>query len=261
MAYLQQQAPLLNSRTLARRLTAIKNWHVYQGFQDPTKHPLVQKTLTGIKNVHGQPKEKAKALQLEQLLGLVNWLTKQDQLISWRNNALLQIGFFGAFRRSELVAIQYEQISFVSGGVRVLIPRSKTDQDGEGQLCPIPYGNEALCPVTALKTWLEKSGIHGGFIFRGITKNGNILNQGLSTHHFNTIIKNLVKECGFPDAEFYSSHSLRRGLATTASLKGASLNAIMRQGRWRHPGTALGYMEEGQNFKGNAASIVLEQPL
>ena len=106
----------------------------------------MQKTLTGIKNVHGQPKEKAKALQLEQLLGLVNWLTKQDQLISWRNNALLQIGFFGAFRRSELVAIQYEQISFVSGGVEVLIPRSKTDQDAKG--------NSAQSP-TAMKHYVQ----------------------------------------------------------------------------------------------------------
>ena len=53
MNYLQQYATNLNPRTLVRRLTALKNWHIYQGFTDPTAHPLIRKTLTGIKNVHG----------------------------------------------------------------------------------------------------------------------------------------------------------------------------------------------------------------
>src|SRR5437868_13666933 len=37
--YLQNFAAKLNSRTLARRLIAIKHWHQYQGFTDPTAHP------------------------------------------------------------------------------------------------------------------------------------------------------------------------------------------------------------------------------
>ena len=59
--------------------------------------------------------------------------------------------------------------------------------------------------------------------------------------------------------EQYSSHSLRRGFATTASQQGASLSSIMQQGRWQHTGTALGYMEEGNRFKGNAAGLILRK--
>jgi hypothetical protein len=55
--YLQIYATKLNSRTLSRRLIAIKHWHQYQGFPDPTVHPLVTKTMIGISRVHGKPKD------------------------------------------------------------------------------------------------------------------------------------------------------------------------------------------------------------
>src|SRR5262249_55308564 len=128
MQYLQQHAKILNPRTLVRRLTALKNWHVYQGFTDPTSHPMIRKALTGIKHIHGKPKNKAKALTVEVLTIMVAYLKVSSRLIDVRNNALFQIGFFGAFRRSELVAICWEHIHFVPEGIEILIPRSKTDQ-------------------------------------------------------------------------------------------------------------------------------------
>lgn len=259
ISYLQQYAPILNSRTLARRLTAIKHWHTCQGFSDPTAHPLVRKALTGIKNIHGRPKDKAPALQIEQLVTMAAFLKHRGELIDLRNNALLQVGYFGAFRRSELAAIHFEHINYVTEGAEILIPRSKTDQDGEGLICAIPYGDEILCPVTALKTWCETACITKGPIFRRITKGGNISHAAIDAHHINIIIKSIAHSCGLPNAEQYSSHSLRRGFATTASQQGASLSSIMQQGRWRHTGTALGYMEEGKRFEGNAAGLILKK--
>lgn len=80
-------------------------------------------------------------------------------MIACRNNALIQVGFFGAFRRSELTAICYEHLNEVPEGFEILIPKSKTDQTGEGLICALPYGKDVLCPVTALHQWLEKSQI------------------------------------------------------------------------------------------------------
>ncbi|MBS0357724.1 MAG: hypothetical protein JSS53_00420 [Proteobacteria bacterium] len=149
--YLHEYADKLNSRTLKRRLTAISRWHIYQGFSDPTQNPIVKKTMTGIKNIHGKPKDKAPAIQLEQLESMVNHLNLDNSLIATRNNALLQLEFFGAFRRRELVSIRYEDLFFVLEGIEILIPRSKTDQAGEAQICAIPYGFGKLCPVNAIK--------------------------------------------------------------------------------------------------------------
>jgi len=259
MQYLHHYANKLNSRTLVRRLTALKNWHLYQGFADPTSHPVVRKTLTGIKNVHGKPKEKAAPLTLQSLIVLVANLKKCDRLVDCRNNALLQIGFFGAFRRSELVAIQWEHISFVPEGIEILIPRSKTDQGGEGQVCAIPYGDDVLCPIAALNHWKERSCTESGLVFRRITNGHQVEMEAIKPNQINITIKSIAKRCKLIDAVEYSSHSLRRGFATEASKNGAPFGAIMRQGRWRHEGTVLGYIEEGRRFDSNAAQIILKQ--
>ena len=259
LQYLHAQAEQLNPRTLKRRLVAIRHWHDCQGFPDPTKHPLVRKTLTGILHVHGKPADKAPPLSIEQLILIDHHLRSSKALTDWRDNALLQIGFFGAFRRSELAAIQWEQVQFVPQGVEILIPRSKTDQEGTGQICAIPYGNAHLCPITTLHRWRELSNTTTGFVFRHIAKEGKMTTRGISAQMINLIIKRIAKACQLPQAEKYSGHSLRRGFATTATQKGASFSAIMRQGRWRHEGTVHGYIEEGQRFDANAAGSILDK--
>ena len=196
-------------------------------------------------------------MTLEALMTVCGHLKRRGGVADLRNVALIQLGFFGAFRRSELVGIQYEDLRFVAEGVEIMIPRSKTDQTGEGQICAIPYGNEHICPVTAIKTWLEESGINDGYIFRQVNKQGDISDTGLAPDRVNIILKSVATACSLPDAEFYSAHSLRRGFATEASKSGAPFGAIMQQGRWKHEGTVLGYIEEGKRFEGNAVNSLL----
>jgi integrase len=50
-----------------------------------------------------------------------------------RDRALIAFGFASAMRRSELVALQFEDLTETSEGYRVLIRRSKTDQEGQGR--------------------------------------------------------------------------------------------------------------------------------
>ncbi|TAK78708.1 MAG: site-specific integrase, partial [Gammaproteobacteria bacterium] len=257
--YLQAYAAVLNPRTLARRLTALKNWHAYQGFPDPTSHPAVGKTLAGITRVHGRPKQKAWPLLPEDLLRIVSFLEGEDTLTSWRDNALLQTGFFGAFRRSELVAIHYENIKWEKEGVEILIPQSKTDQTHTGQYCAIPYGKGRLCPIKALTHWLEQSGIKQGPLFRRIFPNGTLEEQALTPLSVNHILKKRAKQCHLPCAAQLSSHSLRRGLASSASRMGAGLAAIMRQGRWKQVNTVMEYIEASERFSENAASKIIQK--
>lgn len=259
LRYLQHYAATLNPRTLERRLTAIKNWHLYQGFVDPTTHPTIRKTLAGIKNIHGKPKDKASPFTLETLSCMVEYLKASNRLIDYRNNALLQIGFFGAFRRSELVSLTWDNIHFVPEGIEILITHSKTDQANEGQVCAIPYGNAELCPVTALLEWRERTKDKSGYVFCRIPK-ASVATSPLNANQVNIIIKSIAAACHLPDAEAYSSHSMRRGFATEASRKGAPFGTIMRQGRWRHEGTVLGYIDEGKRFDQNAVSFVFKSP-
>ncbi len=257
--YLHAHAATLNPRTLTRRLTAIKQWHVTQGYLDPTAYPLIRKTLTGITRVHGKAKQRAPALTKEQLIMMVTYLAQQNTLASSRNSALLQIGFFGALRVSELTQIRYEDLHFVPEGMEILIPQSKTDQEKKGQICAIPYGDTLLCPATIIKKWCDAAHITSGFIFCEVDRYQNIGCTPLNSKSVGNIIKRVAREAGIPDAMKFSTHSLRRGFATTASRKGASFVAIMRHGRWRHERTVLDYIEEGQRFEANCAQLIFDQ--
>lgn len=259
LAYLQKFATKLSPRTLSRRLTALKNWHIYQEFPDPTQNPLVSKTLAGIMRTHGKPKDKAPPLLPEHLLEIVACLTKEKTLRACRDSALLQVAFFGALRRSEVVAILYEHIEWKEQGIDILIPHSKTDQMNEGQYCAIPYGDDHLCPVNALKLWIEQSGITKGAIFRRLYPNGCLDEAPLVPLSVSNILKKRAHNADLPQAENFTSHSLRRGLATSASRDGASIPAIMRQGRWKNVNTVMEYIEAANRFEENAAASILKK--
>jgi integrase len=113
--------------------------------------------------------------------------------------------------------------------------------------------------VAALTEWRERSGLEKGPIFRQITAGGRVRQEAIQPHQVNVVIKSMVRACCLTKAGSYSSHSMRRGFATEASRKGVALGPIMRQGRWRHEGTVLGYIDEGKRFDQNAASVLLNQ--
>jgi site-specific recombinase XerD len=194
--YLTSFANRLNPRTLNHRLIAIKHWHLYQSFPDPTQHPVIHKTMAGIYRIHGQPKMKAHALTLEELAQIVDHLQSLGNIAADRDNALLQIGFFGAFRRSELVAIHCEHINWQKEGVEILISTSKTDQFHDGQHVAIPFGNKQLCPLRALEKWLVESGIKAGPIFRPILASNQIGEKALTPLSVNHILKSRAKAVG-----------------------------------------------------------------
>lgn len=259
LQYLQNQAGILKSETLQRRLTAIKHWHIYQGFADPTSHPMIRKTLRGISRIHGKPVEKAAALSLHDLKTIVTFLNNRKNLRDYRDLALILIGFFGAFRRSEIAQLQWEQIQFVEEGMTILIPRSKTDQRGEGQICAIPYVKGDICPVAALRQWQYAAALSNGSVFRAINKHQQIQHRCLTPLSINHILKRVASEANLPNPDQYSGHSLRRGFATMASKNGVSLTAIMHHGRWRHEGTVYGYIEEGQRFCDNPINTMFKE--
>jgi len=256
--YLRQCADELNPRTLTRRITAIRQWHKLSEHDDPTKHPLVIKTLRGIKRLHGRPRQQAIALRLADLDKITQHLQQVETLITIRNRAMLLVGFFGAFRRSELVALTWEHVEFVSDGMVITLPRSKTDQIGEGSQCVIPFGNDIRCPVRALLAWRKASKLWEGPIFRRVSKTGNINKAAISAYYLNQIIQQSVASANIPNAEQYSAHSLRRGFATEAARLGASMPSIQRHGRWKSTKTVIEYIEAGRQFADSAVNVLFD---
>lgn len=256
--YLLAYAESLNARTLALRLTALSQWHVYQGFADPASTPTVRKTLAGIARLHGKPKKKAKALPLEDLEVIVTKLAALGSVKALRDSALLQLGFFGGFRRSELVGLMLEDVSWEPQGMVITLPRSKTDQLGEGIVKAIPFGDGVCCPATALRAWLDAAHIRTGPLMRPVNQWGHVSMRGLHASSINTILASCAGLAALDYVPELSSHSLRRGMATSAHRAGADFQAIKRQGGWRHDGTVHGYIEEAGRFEENAAGSLLK---
>ncbi|MBS7809271.1 site-specific integrase [Variovorax sp. PCZ-1] len=215
--YLASAAEKLSVATLERRLAAI-NWaHIEISAPSPTKNSRVKQVMAGIRRIKGTKQRRVQALVKDDLISTLHMAEQQLNATKiFRDRALLLIGFAGAFRRSELVGIRVEHITWLSTGIEIEIPQSKTDQEAEGQHVYIPRAtSEKRCPVIALKIWLNAARITEGLVFRNVDRHGNV-GKKLSTNAVAQIVKASVARTD-ADATQFSGHSLRAGYATTAA--------------------------------------------
>lgn len=237
--------------TLSRRLAAVSQLHQQAGFASPTRTWAVQQFLAGLRREIGIAPARKRPI----LVGDLQEILKQtpDSLLGQRDRALLLVGFSGAFRRSELVALDVEDLAEVREGLVVNLRRSKTDQAGEGRKVGIPQGEEeATCPVRALQEWRARAGLTSGPLFRVMHRHGRVLAQRLSGEGVAIVVKRYVEKLGFDPAQF-AGHSLRAGLATSAAAAGKSERAIMNQTGHRSVSTVRRYIRDGNLFRENAA--------
>ena len=255
--YLTGMAGQKKCSTLQRRLSAISQAHQAANHESPTLHIKVRAIWRGIRRTHGTAYEgKAPAITAD-IKKMVETLDNlKNEKLRVRDRALLLLGFAGAFRRSELVGLDYADLLINSDGITVNLRKSKTDQEGQGRKIGIPYGsNRETCPVRSLQKWLEVSGISFGALFRPINRHNQMRNMRLSDKAVALIVKRCAKSAGL-DSTKYAGHSLRAGLATSAANAGVSERAIMNQTGHNSVVMVRRYIREGTIFKDNAAAQV-----
>jgi integrase len=253
-AYLAAHADSLSVATLDRRLASISKAHQARGLSNPVRSELVRATMRGIKRTRCCAQREAKPLLREELLLVLDAMG--DGLKDMRDRALLLIGFAGALRRSELVALDVADIEHGRRGIVLDLPRSKTDQDGRGHKIAVPFGRTRWCPVGALDAWLEASGISEEAIFRPIDRHGRVHNARLSGEAVSIVVRERVAVAGL-DQRRYSGHSLRAGLVTSAAQAGVQAWRIKAQTRHASDAMLARYIREGELFSYNAAGALL----
>jgi len=205
--------------TIGRRLAAIRYAHKLAGHEPPTNAEAVKATLRGIRRISGSgPARKAPATA-DKILAMV--AKADDDLKGLRDCALLLLGFAGAFRRSEVTALNVADLEFCDGGLRVTIRKSKTDQEGLGAIIAIARGSVA-CPVDAVRAWEKAAAITEGPLFRPVTRTGKVSSRRLSTRAAAELVKTYARRAGLKASDF-SGHSLRSGFLTSAAARGASI--------------------------------------
>lgn len=234
--------------TLDTSIAAIEKAHKERGVEILGDTKIYHDVRKGIRKIH---KEKLKirqapALSIVDLKIALKGLTNGMQDI--RDRALITLGYWGAFRRGELSAITYDNVTFTEVGLIIFLLGSKTSDTLE-EVYISKTQDPLICPVKALKDWLLISGIQEGPIFRSLLKGGKISENQLSGHSVSHIMKRLF-------GKTYSGHSLRRGIITETAIKGVPVHEIQKFSRHKSVDMVLRYAEKAKGFESTTGKVL-----
>ena len=253
-------------------LAAIRTAHQLAGVALDLSQPRFRMTLEGVVRSRGvRPTRQAAPAVPDVLAKMLGALPAPESPLGIRNRAMLLLGFGAALRRSELVGLRLGDVEKVAGrGLTVLVRRSKTDPHGKGQRVAI-WGNPLdprTCPAASLERWLALRERAPDFaqcfsaearaalpLFCGLSKAGRLAGTALSDKAVARLVKSAAAAAGL-EAEKYSGHSLRAGLATAAADQGAGLADLMRQTRHKSTEVALGYLRPADLWRNNVTEAL-----
>ena len=281
----------LKVATLERRMAAISQAHKLAGVESPalrSREPL-HSVWAGVTRTLGTAREKvapalaadvvAMATQCDEAVRLAEAARTVDgpptvggptddaapgaALRARRDKAMLLLGFAAALRRSELAAVRTEHLSFTPEGLRLLIPKSKSDQEGAGQVVGVAYGSRVeTCPVRAVRSYVAAAGREladqgrpsplSGPVFRSVDRWGRLGHKSITGRTVANVVKEHAEAAGL-DPTLYAGHSLRAGFATTAARAGKPDRAIQKQTRHKSAAMLAEYVREGRLFDDNAS--------
>ena len=256
--WLSDKAERYKPSTLSRKLASISKAHQVAEHDSPTRTTLVRSTLAGIKRSKREAGEsiapkKKDALLPKDLRRMVELMP--DGLQGIRDRAILLLGFAGGFRRSELSALDVDDLKFMPEGVLVSLKSSKTNQDGSAmESKDIGMGAHVeTCPVRALRTWLDRSGAEEGPVFRPLTRGHNPRPRRLSGHAIAMIVKKHAERVGFAP-ESIGAHSLRAGLVTALFNEGVPIPQVKALTGHRSDKVVGEYWRKAKQFSVNLSS-------
>ena len=223
-AYVSHLADTCKWATINRRLAAVSKLYQLNNLETPTQNRIFRIVMEGIKRTKGIRQKQAPAFKLNILKQLLRDFDTESHA-NLRNKALLLLGFTGAFRRSELVALNVEDLNFTDDGLIVSMQKSKTNQYGDYEEKAIFYSPEAiLCPIRTLKAWIQRLDKSSDALFVRVRKGDKITTDRLTDKTVNDLVKTYF-------GEEYSAHSLRASFITIAKINGADDSEIMRQSK------------------------------
>lgn len=253
--------------TIGRRVAAINHHHKEAGFASPTARDaagIIAQMMAGVRRRYARKKVQKAPAEADVLKAMLATI-KGNGLRAVRDRAILAIGMAGAFRRSELAAMQLGDLVFTAKGVRITIPKSKRDQEALGQVVAIPEGR-VIQPIRLLKAWMSVAALEGADrkageaqqapLFRRLTRSDGLTDQPIT----DKTVARLVKACATAaslDPALYSGHSLRVGFLTEAASQRANLFKMKDHSRHKSLDTVADYVRDAAMFDDHAGDKFL----
>jgi integrase len=219
--------------TLDGDCAAIAHRHHQEGLDDPTAAAVVRRVRRGLRRILGTaPRRQAHPLTVGELAQIVTSIDPASH-IGVRDRAILLLGYAAALRPSEIAALHLADVGIDSHGLLITIRRSKTDQEGQGQVVGVAGGvHAATDPIRALRAWLDLRSAGPGPLFTRVPATRPITSEGIGPRTVSDLVRNRATAAGLGDLGV-SGHSLRAGHATTAAVNGAPIDRIAAQTRHR----------------------------
>ena len=248
-AFVDAMARVRAPATVRRYVASIAAAHRAMGSGKTTKGERVRRALQRMHRRKGRRQEQAKGLTgalRQRLLDAAG-----DGLIDARNRALLAVAYDTLLRRGELVALQVTDIvDAADGSATALVRRSKADPEGWGAEAYVARDSVAL-----VRTWLERSAVREGRLFRSLTRGA--VGEGLDASQVPRIFKAMAERAGLPGdlVERISGHSTRVGAAQDMVAEGIGVEAIVHAGRWKTSAMVNRYGERLLARRSGAAQL------
>ncbi|TDX32141.1 site-specific recombinase XerD [Modicisalibacter xianhensis] len=241
--------------TLERYANSLHMWHRYMNLPSPVHTMAVRSVMRGIKRSRDMRQASAPALRLQDLHILLDQLNR-GTLHGLRDAAMFTLSFYGAFRRSEVVAITLDDIEWCPQGIVITVHHSKTNQSGriETKSLMRAPGSTVYCPVRLLEAWIQASGVQRGAVFRAVTPAGRLGAGRLTDHALYLRMKQALKSAGLVNMG-YTPHSFRAGFITEAHLRGKSDVQIKRISGHRDQRTFERYIRLADLFEDPAGDF------
>lgn len=226
LGYLTSGEPLAYS-TIYRRLNGVKfalRKYYNRSFTE-TELQYFSDIMKGVAEELGTDKRKVKGIYVDDLRIIFSQMDLTDQ-VDLRDRAILMLLFAGAFRRSEIVQLQYSNVKlFPSKGLKIKLDKVKRKQNGMVKII-VAGGKGEMCPVLFLSEYFSAAGITDGFIFRRSNRNRTMLSTPLTGDAINKMVKERCKRAGLDG--LYGGHSGRRGFVEATVSAGKTMNKVMQ---------------------------------
>lgn len=216
--------------TIERRLSSLSWNYTQRGQPLDRKDRHIATVMAGIRNKHASPPRQKEAILPEDLIAMLETLTR-GTLRGLRDRAMLLVGFAGGLRRSEITGLDCgrDQTEDGRGWIEVLDKGILVTLRGKTGWREVEIGrgsSDATCPVVALETWLNFARIAHGPLFRRVTGQGKAVGaERLNDQEVARLVKRAALAAGVRGdlsegerGQKFSGHSLRAGLASSAEV-------------------------------------------
>ncbi len=240
--------------TVRRYVASIGACHRAARLPNPCGEDTVRLALKRLHRAKGRAQAQAAPLTRDRVESML--AAAGDGPRALRNRALLAVAYDSLCRRSELVALQYDDVQAgPHGDATLTLRRSKTDQEGQGSIRYL-----AADTMRAVYSWLKAAGHDEGALFRSVGKAGAV-GGPLDTGDVARVFKEMARAAGLDAAVVaaISGHSSRVGAAQDQVRHGVELPAVMQAGGWTTPAMVARYSARLEARRSGAAKLALLQ--